>query len=83
MKLIKLRPRSDLIASEFSDLIETVCFDQESQRNLYLLSQREIVMSARMLLSDFGIGFTREFEVKMAEKEVCIKAGKTTRGDSE
>ena len=40
-------------------------------------------MSARMLLSEFGSDFTREFEVKMAEKEVCIKTGKTIRGDSE
>ena len=83
MRLIKRRPRSDLIASELSDLIETVCFDQGSERNLYLLSQGEIFMSARVLRSDFGRGFTREFEVKMAEKEVCIKSGKTTRGDSE
>lgn len=29
--LIRLRPHSDSIASEFSDLIETVCFDQKSR----------------------------------------------------
>jgi hypothetical protein len=34
--LIRLRPRSDSIASEFSDLIETVCFGQELRRNVYL-----------------------------------------------
>ena len=39
MRLIKLRPRSDSIASEFSDLIETVCFDQESRRNSLSLNE--------------------------------------------
>jgi hypothetical protein len=83
LRLIERRPRSDLIASELSDLIETVCFDQGSEQNLYLLGQFKYLMSAREYLRDPGSGFTTELQVKMVENKFCISSGKTARGNRE